>query len=86
MSGINGLSLYLSLSAQSRRYGHGRDGISARKLFDHPSTDWSAEWPDGFDVTADGERFVMLRPVEDESNVQPVLVVVQNWYAEFKQD
>jgi len=54
-----------------------------RKLFDRPTTNWSAAWPDGFDVTDDGERFVMLRPAPDESEEQPALVVVQNWYAEF---
>ncbi|MEN8006333.1 MAG: protein kinase [Candidatus Krumholzibacteriota bacterium] len=54
-----------------------------RKLFDRPSTDWSASWPDGFDVTAGGERFVMLRPAPTEEHVQPMLMVVQNWFREF---
>ena len=57
-----------------------------RKLFDRPHIDWSASWSDGFDVTPDGERFLMLKPVADESTEQPVLVVVQNWFAEFSQD
>ena len=55
------------------------------KLFDRPSTAWSAAWPDGFAVSADGERFVMLKPAPDQSDEQPALVVVQNWYAEFAQ-
>jgi len=57
-----------------------------RKLFDRPYTGWTPAWPDGFDVTADGERFVMLKPLADDSNVQPSLVVVQNWFAEFAGD
>jgi len=54
-----------------------------RKLFDRPSTDWSSNWPDGFDVTADGQKFVMLRPAPTEDDVQPMLMVVQNWFREF---
>ena len=54
-----------------------------RKLFDRPSTDWSPNWPDGFDVTADGEKFVMLRPAPTEDDTQPMLMVVQNWFREF---
>jgi len=54
-----------------------------RKLFDRPSTDWSPTWPDGFDVTGDGERFVMLRPAPTEEDSQPMLMVVQNWFREF---
>jgi serine/threonine protein kinase len=56
------------------------------KIFDRPMTGWSAAWPDGFAVTRDGQRFVMLRPAEKGSEVQPALVVVQNWFAEFQQD
>nr|MEE4267114.1 hypothetical protein [Candidatus Krumholzibacteria bacterium] len=56
------------------------------KIFDRPMTGWSAAWPDGFAVTGDGQRFVMLRPAENGSEVQPALVVVQNWFAEFQQD
>ncbi|MCZ6746933.1 MAG: protein kinase, partial [Acidobacteria bacterium] len=43
-----------------------------RKLFDRPGTIWAAQWADGFDVTADGERFVMLRPAPAEEDVQPM--------------
>ena len=54
-----------------------------RKLFDRPSTDWSATWTDGFDVTADGQKFVMLRPAPTEGDAQPMIMVVQNWFKEF---
>jgi len=54
-----------------------------RKLFDRPSTDWSPTWPDGFDVTDEGERFVMMRSAPTLEDAQPMLMVVQNWYREF---
>ncbi|MCH7547928.1 MAG: serine/threonine-protein kinase [Candidatus Krumholzibacteriota bacterium] len=54
------------------------------KLFDRPSVNWSSRWADGFDVTNDGQRFIMLRHVQDESNVQPTIVITQNWFAEFE--
>jgi hypothetical protein len=57
-----------------------------RKLFDRPSTNWKADWADGFDVTADGERFVMLRPSPAKEDVQPMLMVVQNWFREFGEE
>ncbi len=54
-----------------------------RRLFERPSTHWSASWPDGYDVTGDGQRFVVLRP-STRSDVPPTrIVVVQNWVAEF---
>ena len=54
-----------------------------RKLFDRTSTGFSPSWPDGYDVTSDGEKFVMLRPAPTEADAQPMLVVVQNWFKEF---
>ena len=38
---------------------------------------------DGFDVTPDGQHFVMLESAETP-NESRVLNVVQNWFAEFK--
>jgi Tol biopolymer transport system component len=54
-----------------------------RKLFDRPTTRWSASWPDGFDVTGDGRRFVLLRPSTRSDLPLERIVVVQNWIAEF---
>ena len=54
------------------------------KLFDRPSVNWSSRWADGFDATNDGQRFIMLRHVPSESDVQPAIVVTQNWFAEFE--
>lgn len=40
---------------------------------------------DMYDVSLDGERFVLLRDVK-EGSAQPALTLVQNWFAEFAQD
>jgi hypothetical protein len=45
--------------------------------------DWSSRWYDGYDVSADGERFVMFQPVLEEGSENPAIVVVQNWAQEF---
>jgi Tol biopolymer transport system component len=52
-------------------------------LFRRPSTNWSTRWPDAFDVTSDGERFVIVQNVRSENDVQPAIVIVQNWFEEF---
>lgn len=36
-----------------------------------------------YDVTADGQRFLMLQPVQDAAST-PQLVLVQNWFEELK--
>jgi serine/threonine protein kinase/Tol biopolymer transport system component len=56
-----------------------------RRLFTRASTEWSTSWPDGFAVSPDGQRFLMLRPAPDAAPATPYLVVVQNWFAEFAQ-
>ena len=40
---------------------------------------------DLYDVSADGERFVRVRNVKEGSTL-PMLILVQNWFAEFKND
>jgi len=61
---------------------------SPEVLFEHPPSGIGRpfEWPDGFDVTADGETFVMIQGVKSHEGqvVRPGLVVVQNWIAEFE--
>ena len=37
-----------------------------------------------YDVSADGQRFLTLAPVDDEDAPPPVIRVVQNWYEEFR--
>ncbi len=38
-----------------------------------------------YDVSADGERFVMIAPVEGEESAPPAIRIVQNWYDEFRE-
>ncbi len=40
-------------------------------------------WPPGFDVTPDGERFVVAQNL-DEKHDEEGIAVVQSWFAEFK--
>jgi Tol biopolymer transport system component len=54
-----------------------------RELFQRPMINWSTRWADGFDMTADGQRFIMLQQVRDKNATPPAIVVVQNWFAEF---
>jgi Tol biopolymer transport system component len=49
----------------------------AKRLFEHPS--FTAAPVPQYDVSADGERFVVAEPVGETS-----IRIVQNWFAEFK--
>jgi hypothetical protein len=49
-----------------------------------PTTNWSGRWPDGFDVSADGRRFLVLEAVTAPSDTPPAIVTVQNWFEEFR--
>ncbi len=53
-----------------------------RELFRRPVTGWAEQWTDGFDVSADGKRFVIAENIGTEGE-EPSIVVVQNWAAEF---
>jgi hypothetical protein len=53
------------------------------ELFRRPSVNWNSTWADSFDVSSDGEKFILFRPVVDENAPPPALVVVQNWFREF---
>jgi Tol biopolymer transport system component len=44
-------------------------------------TPWG--WAEGFDASADGERFVMVQSAEQET-AAPGIMVVENWFAEFE--
>jgi hypothetical protein len=39
----------------------------------------------GFDVSADGTRFLTVQQVESSASSTPMLTVVENWFAEFKE-
>ncbi len=52
--------------------------------FSRPPTGQGAfSWHSGFDLTADGSRFVINRPAGDRTR-PPSVTVIQNWYSEFK--
>ncbi len=56
-----------------------------RPVFSRKPLGWSIlfGWPPGFDVSADGQRFVIAEAVGgEEQNVSGILVV-ENWFAEF---
>ena len=62
---------------------------SLRKLFTEDRADVSftgEHWGNyNYDVSADGQRFVMVQKVDgDEPDKPPTITVVENWYAEFK--
>ena len=54
----------------------------ATRLFEDPSL--SGIGPD-YDVSADGERFVMIETLEAEPGKKPSIHIVQNWFEEFRQ-
>jgi len=51
-------------------------------LFEHPSLA-AGLYIAQYDVSADGERFLLAEPVDAEAQ-KPAIRVVQNWFAEFK--
>jgi hypothetical protein len=63
---------------------------SARVLFTRPTggTLLPFSWPDGFAVSEDGQRFVMMRTVDRDEQARTAqgITVVQNWFAEFRRE
>jgi serine/threonine-protein kinase len=62
-------------------------GFSAgtpRVLFEGPYLPTTASFP-YYDVSPDGERFLMLTPVESEASAPTQIHVVLNWFQELKQ-
>ena len=57
---------------------------SMAPLFSHSSFGISLTntWP--YDVAADGQRFVLVEPVENDEAKPPAIHIVQNWYEEFR--
>ena len=54
-----------------------------RVLFEGPYVPTPRSFPD-YDVSPDGQRFLMLKPAEDQQPASQI-VVVQNWVEELKQ-
>ena len=38
----------------------------------------------GYDVTREGDKFVRRETVEADTESQPIIRVVQNWYEQFR--
>jgi predicted Ser/Thr protein kinase len=57
---------------------------SPRKLFQGPYLPTPLSNPN-YDVSADGQRFLMLKPVDQEQNAPTQINVVLNWFEELKQ-
>ena len=53
-----------------------------RMLFDGPYQP-SGGYP-FYDVSADGQRFLMLKPVESQTSAQTQINVALNWFEELK--
>ncbi len=57
---------------------------SATRLFEHPGLR-PGTMNDPYDVSADGQRFILAEPVGDGGDApEPSIRVVQNWFAEFR--
>ena len=54
----------------------------AKRLFSDPNLTWQDRTMPQYDVSPDGQRFVMIESVGERS--RPVIRVVQNWYEEFR--
>ena len=53
------------------------------KLFDNIYASGSLLGPANYDVTADGQRFLMVKPADTERVPVPIHIVV-NWFDELK--
>ena len=60
---------------------------SAKPLFEHPGLGGGGGGSSTYDVSADGQRFVVVEDVESEEGEEakpPAIHVVENWFEEFK--
>ena len=55
---------------------------SVTRLFEHPSLAAGLRIAQ-YDVSADGERFLLADPVGAEAQ-EPAIRIVENWFTEFK--
>ena len=55
---------------------------SRTPLFEHPNL--SNPYYPQYDISADGQRFIIPTPVEDAPGAKPMIRVVQNWAEEFR--
>ena len=45
---------------------------------------WSLGYPRGSDTSPDGQRFLMLKPVESQASAPTQINVVLNWFEELR--
>ena len=57
---------------------------SPEALFSSPSLVWAQGNLLPYDVTPEGDQFVLAERVESGAESQPVIRVVENWYEEFR--
>jgi len=57
---------------------------SPEALFSAPGLAWQGNNFLGYDVTPEGDKFVLKETVETDTESQPVIRVVENWYEEFR--
>ena len=53
-------------------------------LFERRLINWDSRYVDGFDVSADGQRFVVVEPSSDSGITPRELAIVQSWTREFE--
>jgi hypothetical protein len=54
-----------------------------RRLFEGPYLPTAGSFP-YYDVSPDGQRFLMLKPVESQTSAPTQINVVLNWFEELK--
>ena len=58
--------------------------VSTRPIFTTGATTRLFQLRGSYDVSADGQRFVVIETIENEEAKAPSIHVVQNWYKEFR--
>jgi hypothetical protein len=56
--------------------------VSTKALFRHSSLGTTTAT--NFDVSPDGERFLVVETLGDEADGAPAIHVIENWYEEFR--
>jgi serine/threonine protein kinase len=75
---------YAIMASDVTYSGSGIDFSPPRKLFDRRPINWDGAYFDGFDVSSDDSRFVVVEPSGSERTEPTRIVIVQNWIREFE--
>lgn len=57
---------------------------SPEALFSAPGLAWGGTNFLGYDVTSEDDKFVLKETVETDTEAQPIIRIVQNWYEQFR--